>query len=249
MKTKNIWFNQPARTWEEALPIGNGTLGGMIFGKTQIERIQLNEDSLWYGGPMQRNNPQALESLSQIRNLIFDGKISEAEELAADTLVGVPDGQRHYEPLGDFYIAMDHSGQEANDYQRHLDLEHGKVNVHYTVDQSIYSRDYFASYPDQVLVVHLKSSVPGKLSFSTIFGRGTVLESSSWSNILKHPVGFQSYLDRIEKRGTNNLIIRGRSGGEEGIRFCCGIRLISEGGRFIIQADSFLLRMVTQRLF
>ena len=73
MKTKNIWFNQPAGRWEEALPIGNGTLGGMIFGKTQIERIQLNEDSLWYGGPMQRNNPQALESLSQIRSLIFDG--------------------------------------------------------------------------------------------------------------------------------------------------------------------------------
>ncbi|KMV01058.1 hypothetical protein ACS72_01280 [Acinetobacter sp. VT 511] len=69
MKTKNIWFNQPAGTWEEALPIGNGTLGGMIFGKTQIERIQLNEDSLWYGGPMQRNNPKALESLSQIRSL------------------------------------------------------------------------------------------------------------------------------------------------------------------------------------
>lgn len=172
MKTKNIWFNQPAGTWEEALPIGNGTLGGMIFGKRQIERIQLNEDSLWYGGPMQRNNPQALESLSQIRSLIFDGKIREAEELAADTLVGVPDGQRHYEPLGDFYIAMDHSEHEPNGYQRHLDLEQGKVNVHYTADQSIYSRDYFASYPDQVLVVHLKSSVPGKLSFSTVFGRG-----------------------------------------------------------------------------
>ncbi|WP_419892477.1 glycosyl hydrolase family 95 catalytic domain-containing protein [Paenibacillus xylanexedens] len=231
MKTKNIWFNQPAGTWEEALPIGNGTLGGMIFGKTQIERIQLNEDSLWYGGPMQRNNPQALESLSQIRSLIFDGKIREAEELAADTLVGVPDGQRHYEPLGDFYIAMDHSEHEPNEYQRHLDLEHGKVNVNYTADQSIYSRDYFASYPDQVLVVHLKSSVPGKLSFSTVFGRGTVLESTSYSDILKHPVGFQSYLDRIEKRGTNNLIIRGRSGGEEGIRFCCAIRLISEGGQ------------------
>ncbi|WKL05227.1 glycoside hydrolase family 95 protein [Paenibacillus amylolyticus] len=237
--TNKIWFNQPAGTWEEALPIGNGTLGGMIFGKTQIERIQLNEDSLWYGGPMQRNNPQALESLPQIRNLIFDGKIREAEELAADTLVGVPDGQRHYEPLGDFYISMDHSEHEPNEYQRHLDLEQGKVNVNYTADQSIYSRDYFASYPDQVLVVHLKSSVPGKLSFSTVFGRGTVLKSTSYSDILKHPVGFQSYLDRIEKRGANNLIIRGRSGEKKEFDFAAGFALYMKGGGSLFKRPAY----------
>ncbi|GAB1154701.1 glycoside hydrolase family 95 protein [Paenibacillus illinoisensis] len=231
MKPKKIWFNRPADKWEEAFPIGNGTLGGMVFGKNHIERVQLNEDSLWYGGRMERNNPQALEHLNEIRDLIFKGEIRKAEELASIALVGVPDGQRHYEPLGDFYIQMDHVENELRDYHRHLDLNQGTVHVGYAADQVMYQREYFSSFPDQVLVVRLNSSTPGKLSFSTLFGRGTVLEPTPWSDILKHPVGFQAYLDRIERRGSNTLIIHGRSGGEGGIRFCCAIRIVSEEGQ------------------
>ncbi|MGG4132515.1 glycoside hydrolase family 95 protein [Paenibacillus illinoisensis] len=231
MKQKKIWFNRPADKWEEAFPIGNGTLGGMVFGKNHIERVQLNEDSLWYGGPMERDNPHALEHLDEIRDLVFKGEIRRAEELASIALVGVPDGQRHYEPLGDFYIQMDHVEKELRDYHRHLDLSQGTVHVGYVADQVMYQREYFSSFPDQVLVVHLNSSIPGKLSFSTLFGRGTVLEPTPWSDILKHPVGFQAYLDRIESRGSDTVIIRGRSGGEGGIRFCCAIRIVSEEGQ------------------
>ena len=96
MYRNQIWYDKPAEHWEEALPLGNGTLGGMVFGKPNIERIQLNEDSLWYGGPMERNNPDAKEHLSGIRSLLLSGQIREAEELAARVLTGVPDGQRHY---------------------------------------------------------------------------------------------------------------------------------------------------------
>ncbi|WP_315792583.1 glycoside hydrolase family 95 protein [Paenibacillus sp. BIC5C1] len=241
MNTDKIWFDRSAETWEEALPIGNGTLGGMVFGKEQIERIQLNEDSLWYGGPMDRNNPHALQHLNEIRNLILEGQISAAEELASVALIGVPDGQRHYEPLGDLYIEMKHPQEEISSYLRHLDLHRGTVHVEYISGQTTYRREYFSSFPDQVLAVRLQSNEPGKLSFSTLFGRGTVLEPTPWSDILKHPVGFQAYLDRIEHRGTDGLIIRGRSGGEDGIRFCCAIRVIAEGGQLHCAGGSISL--------
>ncbi|AET60988.1 alpha-L-fucosidase [Paenibacillus terrae HPL-003] len=231
MNEKMIWFNQPAEKWEEAIPIGNGTLGGMIFGKTSIERIQLNEDSLWYGGPMDRNNPHSFEYLDEIRSLLFSGQIKQAEELASVALVGVPDGQRHYESLGDLYLNIGDGEEEIKDYRRQLDLDHGIVSVNYRVNQVNYCREYFSSFPDQVLVVRLNSSEYGALSFSALFGRGIVLEPTPWSDVLKHPVGLHAYLDRIETRSPADLIIRGRSGGEEGIRFCCVIRIVTEEGQ------------------
>lgn len=226
-----IWYNQPADKWEEAIPIGNGTLGGMIFGKTSIERIQLNEDSLWYGGPMDRNNPHTLEYLDEIRSLLFSGQIQQAEELASVALVGIPDGQRHYETLGDLYLNIGDGEELVKEYRRQLDLEHGIASVNYRVNEVHYSREYFSSFPDQVLVVRLNSSENGALSFSALFGRGSVLEPSPWSDMLRHPVGFHAYLDRIGNRSPADLIIRGRSGGEEGIRFCCIIRIVTEDGQ------------------
>src|SRR5690554_7560974 len=103
-----LWYKRPAKDWNEALPIGNGRLGGMVFGSVIRERIQLNEDSVWYGGPRDRHNRDALKYLPQIRNLLSERKLKEAEELAAMTMTGTPETQRHYEPLGDFYIRMSH---------------------------------------------------------------------------------------------------------------------------------------------
>jgi alpha-L-fucosidase 2 len=231
MDNQSIWFNEPAKRWEEAVPIGNGTLGGMVFGKTDIERIQLNEDSLWYGGPMERNNPDTREHLDELRKLVFAGKIREAEELAARVLVGVPDGQRHYETLGDLYLANADSDETVGIYRRELDLEQGIARVRYATERADYSREYFSSYPDQVMAIRLASSVQGGLSFSILFGRGAVLEPSPWSDTLRHPVGFHAYIDRIGFNAEGDMIVRGRSGGEEGVRFCCAIRLLPEGGR------------------
>ena len=223
-------FDMPADSWEEAFPIGNGTLGGMVFGSAEVERIQLNEDSLWYGGSIDRNNPDALEHLGELRRLIFAGRIQEAEKLAARVLVGVPDGQRHYEPLGDLYLDFDHSG-EIGQYRRELDIEQAIVRMQYTVNDVLYKREYLSSYPDQVLAIRLTASKPGSLSFSMLFGRGAVLKPASWSGSLKHPVGFQSLLDRIGTNEQGDLIVRGRSGGEDGIRFCSAVRVMTEGGK------------------
>ncbi|MFC5468126.1 glycoside hydrolase N-terminal domain-containing protein [Cohnella suwonensis] len=233
MNKSKIWFDRPADRWEEAIPIGNGTLGGMVFGKVDIERIQLNEDSLWYGGPMDRNNPDALEHLNEIRELVFAGRIREAEGLAARVLIGVPDGQRHYEPVGDLYLDSGLSDANVEAYRRELDLEQGIVRVTYSADRATYLREFFSSYPDQVMAVRLTSSLQGSLSFSMLFGRGSVLEPTPWSDILKHPVGFHAYLDRIGTNAQGDMIIRGRSGGEGGIRFCCAIRMVVEGGRLV----------------
>src|SRR5690554_5474976 len=104
MDALKLWYKDEAQSWEEALPIGNGRLGAMVFGKVLDERIQLNEDSIWYGGPKDRNNPDALANLEKIRQLIFDGKIEEAENLITKAFSGVPEGQSPYQTLGDLFI-------------------------------------------------------------------------------------------------------------------------------------------------
>ncbi|MCG7381312.1 glycoside hydrolase family 95 protein [Paenibacillus sp. ACRRY] len=223
-----IWYNQPAERWEEAMPMGNGTLGGMVYGRTDLERIQLNEDSLWYGGPMERNNPDTLDHLSEIRELVFNGKIQRAEELATTYLVGIPDGQRHYEPLGDLYLVSGSNNQHIEEYRRELDLKEGVVRLKYRDNGVPFFREYFSSFPDQVLVIRQTSSNPYNLSL--LFGRGSVLNPTPWSDILKRPVGFHSYLDNIRKNEHGDMVITGRSGGEGGIRFCCLIRVLVKGG-------------------
>ena len=108
-----ITFEHAAEKWEEALPVGNGKLGGMVFGQPFTERIQLNEDSVWFGGKQECLNPSALKNLPKIRKLIFDGKITEAQELCALALSGLPEEQRHYEPLGNLFIEFDGTDYET----------------------------------------------------------------------------------------------------------------------------------------
>ncbi|WP_256992232.1 glycoside hydrolase family 95 protein [Paenibacillus sp. XY044] len=156
---------------------------------------------------MNRNNPDALNHLDEIRRLVFKGEISNAEELASKVLIGVPDGQRHYEPLGDLYLVSRNSDLDVEDYRRELDLENAIASVRYTSGSVEYHREYFTSYPDQLLVIRQSSSIPGNLSISTLFGRGTVLEPTLWSDILKHPVGFHAYLDNY---GCRDCLLHGR---------------------------------------
>ena len=141
-----IWFSKPAQNWNEALPIGNGRLGAMIFGGTAIDRFQLNDDSVWSGGMQQRINPDARTHLEEIQGYLRAGEIEKAEKLAQLTLTGVPDGERHYEPLCDMILlcrttgiplsnlnglrglngkSMEKYHVEAEDYRRELSLVTG----------------------------------------------------------------------------------------------------------------------------
>src|SRR5215510_5618094 len=117
-----LWYRQPASQWTEALPIGNGRLGAMVFGGIQSERLQLNEDTIWAGEKRDRNNPEGAKNLAEVRRLLFAGKPKEAEELAEKTIIAIPKRMPPYQPLGDLLIRF--SGQpEASEYRRELDLD------------------------------------------------------------------------------------------------------------------------------
>ena len=158
-------YDRPARSWNEALPVGNGRLGAMVFGGVPRERIQFNEETLWTGGPHDYSHPGASEYLGRIRELLFAGKPREAEALAMDRFMSVPLGQMAYQPFGD--LAIDLPGHERfTDYERNLDIGRALSRVTYKVNGTTFTREVFASHPDQVIVVRLTADRPKELAFS-----------------------------------------------------------------------------------
>ena len=125
-----LWYDRPAEYWHEALPVGNGRLGGMVFGKAGQEVIKINEDSIWSGKHLDRNNPDAAEYLPKVRRLIREEKLEEAHRLAMYALSGTPNSQRAYQPAGECYLNFWHSGETA-EYMRWLELDTGVAGVRY----------------------------------------------------------------------------------------------------------------------
>lgn len=151
-------YNLPAAEWSEALPVGNGRLGGVVYGRTTTELIQLNENSVWFGGPQERTPHDALKNLERLRQLIRAGNHEEAEKLVQLAFFATPHSQRHYEPLGTFTMYFGHESAEIKNYRRWLDLESAITHVQYEYRGVQYKREVFASYPDNVLVIQLESS-------------------------------------------------------------------------------------------
>ncbi len=174
----NGWQNDPE--WLKALPVGNGFLGAMVFGDVNMERIQLNEKTLWSGSPDDNDNTEAFSSLGRIRELLFSGKYREATELTLKTQVckGAGSGNGNgsnvpfgcYQTLGDLRFDLG-KNSGYSDYHRELDLENGIVRISYIQDGIKYEREIFASYPDRALVIHLKTSKKHNLSFSVSLDR------------------------------------------------------------------------------
>ncbi|HZT43557.1 MAG TPA: glycoside hydrolase family 95 protein [Chthonomonadaceae bacterium] len=157
-----LWYRQPARDWIEALPIGNGRLGGMVFGRVCHERLQLNENTLWDGHRQDTTHPDALSYLPEVRRLLFTGHNAEAEEIARQHLMGNPAGVKSYQSLGDLWLDMA-AAATVSDYRRELDLDGGVVRVSYTLDDAHFTREIFASAPDQAIVVRLACDRPGRI--------------------------------------------------------------------------------------
>ena len=164
-----LWYNQPAQTWTQALPIGNGVMGGMVFGTPAVEHIQINEETIWAGQPNNVLNPNAKEALPEVRRLIFEGKYKEAQELAnakvmpnaAGKNMGMP-----FQPFGDLYIAMPGHADYRN-YERWLDLDDAKSIVKYEVDGVKYKRETIAPLGGhEVIAIHLTASEKGKITFT-----------------------------------------------------------------------------------
>jgi alpha-L-fucosidase 2 len=166
-----LWYEKPAAQWVEALPVGNGRLGAMVFGGTENERIQLNEGTLWAGGPYDPSSPEALEALPEARRLIFEGKYREADDLIGRKMMARPLQQMQYEPVGDLKLSFPGHGAMAA-YRRELDLDTAIVRVSYTAGGVKFVREIFSSPVDQVIVIHLTADKPGQINFSARMATG-----------------------------------------------------------------------------
>jgi len=158
-----LWYRQPAKEWTEALPVGNGRLGAMIFGGTENERLQFNDDTLWTGRPHEYQHEGAVEYLPVVRKLLFEGKQREAEKLAGEKMMSVPLRQEKYQPFGDLRLHFPGHGRPV-EYRRELDIDSGISTVRYRVGETTFTREVFCSFPDQVIVVRLTCNQPGQLT-------------------------------------------------------------------------------------
>lgn len=207
-----LWYQQPAKTWVEALPVGNSSMGAMVYGGTSREELQLNEETLWGGGPYRNDNPKALESLAEVRNLIFSGKTMDAQNLIDQTFYtgrnGVP-----YQTIGSLIIeAPGH--EKAKNYYRDLNLERAVATTRYQVDGVNFQREVFASFPDRVIIVRFTTDKPGELNFK---------------------VSYDSPLQSTVRKQGKKLVLRGKGGDHEGVKGVIEVetqsQVIAEGGK------------------
>ena len=223
-----LWYRQPATKWTEALPIGNGRLGAMVFGAVSDERIQLNEGTVWAGEKRDRNNPAGGAALAEVRRLLFAGKATEAEALAGRDMIAIPSRMPPYQTLGDLNLRF--GDQEPTNYTRELDLESAIVRVSYRASGSVYTREVFASAPGEVIVIRLTCDRPNRISFRAALSREQ---------------------DAVTKSdGADRIVMDGKAiardpahdaEGEAGVRFRAVLTGIVEGGRILTEGSELLV--------
>ena len=225
-----LWYDKPASDWNEALPIGNGRLGGMVFGNIGCEQIQVNEDTIWYGGPMDRNNPSAKEKLPLIRELTKAGKIREAERLCKQALGGTPAGMRIYQTLGDLSIdyglGWNIPAEEVSAYERGLNVADALSYTHFKFDDTVYEREIFMSAPDDVCVLHLTASGKHKMNLEIMQSRHHLYEYS-------------------EKTSDDSIILGGNLG-RDGLDYAMMCRASSPDGKIEVIGESIVICDATE---
>ncbi|MGI5521342.1 glycosyl hydrolase family 95 catalytic domain-containing protein [Micromonospora sp. CA-259024] len=209
-----LWYDEAAGTdWLRALPIGNGRLGAMVFGNVSQERLQLNEDTVWAGGPYDPNNPRGAEALPEIQRLVFENQWIQAQNLINQTMLGRPAGELAYQPVGNLRLTVPDTGT-VSEYHRSLDLTTATTSVTYLANGVRYRREVLASAPDQVIAVRLTADRPGSITFSAAF-------DSPQRTTVASPDGATVALDGI-------------SGNQEGVtgsvRFLALARAVATGG-------------------
>ncbi len=224
-----LWYSQPAERWLEALPVGNGFLGGMVFGGIQTERIALSESTAWSGAPATGEvNPGALAHLNEIRQLFFAGKYDQAQELCGKYLVGRMRNFGTNLPLPELQLAFDNVG-DAKEYRRSLRLDEAIAHTRFRTGGNLFERQLFASHADKLLVIRLTSSKPGLVSFRTSFSKGVIPTA-------------------VKTVGTDTLILEGHaweqmhSTGHDGVALQIGVKIITEGGQSTPSGDAIAVR-------
>ncbi len=222
-----LWYRQPAQEWVEALPVGNGRLGAMIFGGVSRERIQLNEDTIWSGGRPRPAPPGAFRWLPEIRRLLFNGRYSEAEELVRDKLLTGYGEATSYQTLGDLLLDTVLQG-EPQRYRRSLDLDSGIAATSFEIGGVTHRREVFSSAPDQVIVVHLSADHPGSVSLAASLERSDV---------------------RIESAGDDSLVMsRDTASGKpsDGVKFAAMMKILARGGSVRTEAARIVVEKATE---
>ncbi|HEY9285414.1 MAG TPA: glycoside hydrolase family 95 protein, partial [Pyrinomonadaceae bacterium] len=217
----SLWYDRPAREWTEALPVGNGRLGAMVFGGTAAERLQLNEDTLYGGGPYDPNNPEALAALPEARRLIFAGRYKEADELIGAKMMARPVKQMPYQPVGDLLLTFP-GHEEATAYRRELDLDAAVARVAYASGAARFTREVFSSPVAQVIVLRLTSDRPGRVNFTA---RMSTPQQAT-----------------VAAERPDTLVMNGRNGEAFGVKgalaFQARARVLIQGGRTSAARDS-----------
>lgn len=214
-----LWYKQPAKTWVEAVPLGNSRMGVMVYGGTSREELQLNEETMWGGGPYRNDKAEALDSLQKIRSLIFEGQNAKAQRLIQQTFYSGKSGMP-YQTIGSLIIESP-GHEQATDYYRDLDIERTVATTRYMVDGVRYQREVFASFTDGVVIVRLTADCPGKLNFK---------------------IGYQSPLatHKVFVRG-KKLVLTGQGEDHEGvkgmIRMETQTQVLAEGGKVRAERD------------
>lgn len=229
-----LWYEQPAKQWEEALPVGNGRLGAMAFGGYGEERIQLNEETLWSGGPYSQVVKGGAKVLPKIQQLLFEGKPIEAHTLFGRHLLGNPVEQMKYQCIGNLHLFF--KGREkVTGYKRWLDLETSITSAEYTAGGVKYRRDVLASAPDQVIAVRLTANKPGQISFRAQL-RG--VRNSAHSN-------YGNDYFQMDGIGNDGLMVNGKSAdylGVEGkLRYRAQLKAVSDGGTMQVKGNALFI--------
>jgi alpha-L-fucosidase 2 len=231
-----LWYKQPAAEWVEALPIGNGRLGAMVFGRVDEERLQLNEDTVWAGERRNRKNPQSSAGVPEVRRLLMAGKVAEAEALAEKTMLAIPRRMPSYHPLGDLWLEFRRGGTVREpplpvpeDYRRELDLETGIARVVYRVGTVRFTREVFSSAPHQVLVVRLTADRPKSISVSARLGREADATASAVAP------------DSLVLEGQALPHQKGSQERRVGAKFRAEARLLADGGRMSVANERLVV--------
>ena len=228
-----LWYTKPAAEWEEALPLGNGRLGAMIAGNLREERIQVNEETIWYGGWEDRLNPDARENLPKLRELVRQGRISEAEHLIRLAFISGPDGQRGYQTLGDIEMKYlnDPSQEECTAYRRELDLDRAVCRVQYeNAKKEAFERTCFISRPADCMVLHLRAP-KGKVSVEVMLNRA-------------------KYFDRTGKVNDHTIYLSGNLG-KNALEFAMCLSAKATGGRVYTMGHTLVIEeaeKITEKL-
>ncbi len=208
-----LWYNQPAKQWVEALPVGNGRLGAMVFGDPSGETIQLNENTVWAGQPNRNDNPDAKEALSEVRKLIFDGKYKEAQDLVNQKFISKASHGMPYQTVGN--LRLNFPGHENyTNYYRELDLEKAVASSRYQINGVNYETRVFASYPDQVIVAQISADKAGGVSFLATMDRPSKVDISSPGNDELVLSGITSDFEKVKG----------------GVQFKAKIKIVAKGG-------------------